>query len=45
MKRLRIAVAGAGAIGRRYAELVLAGRNCRLAAIVDPASSASEIVR
>jgi predicted dehydrogenase len=43
MKRLRIAVAGAGLIGRRHIELVLADRNCSLAAIVDPASGASEI--
>jgi predicted dehydrogenase len=43
MKRLRIAVAGAGLIGRRHIELVLADRNCGLAAIVDPASGASEI--
>ena len=43
MKSLRIAVAGAGAIGRRHVELVLADRNCSLAAIVDPASNASEI--
>jgi len=43
MKRLRIAVAGVGAIGRRHIELVLADRNCGLAAIVDPASSAGEV--
>jgi predicted dehydrogenase len=43
MKPLRIAVAGAGAIGRRHIELVLTNRNCTLAAIVDPASSAAEI--
>jgi predicted dehydrogenase len=43
MARLRIAVAGAGAIGRRHIELVLADRNCLLAAIVDPASNAAEI--
>ena len=43
MTRLRIAVAGTGAIGRRHVELVLADRNCILAAIVDPAPSAIEI--
>ena len=43
MTRLRIAVAGTGAIGRRHVELVLADRNCTLAAIVDPAPSAIEI--
>ena len=43
MARLRIAVAGAGAIGRRHIELVLADRNCSLVAIVDPTPSASEI--
>jgi predicted dehydrogenase len=37
--------AGAGVIGRRHIELVLADRDCNLAAIVDPASSASEIAR
>lgn len=43
MKRLRIAVAGAGLIGRRHVELVLADRNCSLAAIVDPVLGASKI--
>jgi predicted dehydrogenase len=43
MKQLRIAVAGAGAIGRRHIDLVLRGRGCQLAAIVDPALGASEI--
>ena len=45
MKPLRVVVAGAGVIGRRHIELVLADRDCDLAAIVDPASSASEIAR
>lgn len=43
MQRLRIAVAGAGAIGRRHIDLVLQERGCELAAIVDPATSAKEI--
>jgi predicted dehydrogenase len=43
MKRLRIAVAGAGVIGRRHVEIVVANNSCSLAAIVDPASPASEI--
>jgi predicted dehydrogenase len=41
--RLRIAVAGAGAIGRRHIDLVLRSHDCRLAAIVDPAPGAAEI--
>jgi predicted dehydrogenase len=40
---LRIAVVGAGAIGRQHIERLLKNRNCRLAAIVDPASNAAEI--
>lgn len=43
MKPLRIAVAGAGAIGRRHIELISADRGCSLAAIVDPAPRANEI--
>jgi predicted dehydrogenase len=45
MQRLRIAVAGAGTIGRRHTELVSRGRGCELAAIVDPAPSAAPIAR
>jgi predicted dehydrogenase len=40
---LRIAVVGAGAIGRQHIERVLKNRECRLTAIVDPAPNASEI--
>jgi hypothetical protein len=42
---LRIAVAGAGAIGRRHIELVRAGRDCELAAIVDPAAVGAALAR
>jgi predicted dehydrogenase len=40
---LRIAVVGAGAIGRQHIERVLKNPNCRLTAIVDPAPNAAEI--
>ena len=40
---LRIAVAGAGAIGRRHVELIGASASCELAAIADPAPAAKEI--
>jgi predicted dehydrogenase len=40
--KLRIAVAGAGQIGRRHAELIRRGARCELSAIVDPSSSARE---
>jgi predicted dehydrogenase len=43
MQQLRVAVAGAGAIGRRHIELVLRRRDCGLAAIIDPAPGAAEI--
>ncbi len=43
--QLRIAVAGAGAIGRRHIDLVLRSRGCRLMAIVDPAPGAAVIAR
>lgn len=36
MKKIRIAVAGAGLIGRRHIELIQASTECELAAIVDP---------
>ncbi|MHA6196158.1 Gfo/Idh/MocA family protein [Pseudomonas wadenswilerensis] len=36
MKKTRIAVAGAGLIGRRHIELIQASAECELAAIVDP---------
>jgi predicted dehydrogenase len=40
---LRIAVAGAGAIGRRHIELIAADPSCTLACIVDPSPSAEPI--
>ena len=43
MGSLRIAVAGAGGIGRQHIERILRSTECRLAAIVDPAPGAAEI--
>jgi predicted dehydrogenase len=43
MQQLRMAVAGAGAIGRRHIDLVLRNRDCQLVAIVDPAPGVAEI--
>lgn len=40
MKKLKIAVAGAGLIGRRHIELIQASPSCALAAIVDPSEDA-----
>lgn len=40
MSKLKIAVAGAGAIGRAHAELIARGDICDLAAIADPADEA-----
>jgi len=40
MKKLRIAVAGAGLIGRRHIELIRQSPECALAAIVDPSPAA-----
>ena len=45
MSPMRIAVAGAGLIGRRHVELIQANPHCTLAAIVDPAPAAAEIAR
>jgi len=45
MSELRIAVAGAGLMGRRHIELIQAHAACHLAAIVDPAPAAVEIGR
>jgi predicted dehydrogenase len=43
-KRLRIAVAGAGRIGRRHIELVAHhAEHCELAGIVDPAPNAADV--
>ncbi len=45
MARLRIAVAGAGLMGRRHIELVQASAACELAAVVDPATDAVQFAR
>lgn len=42
-RRLRIAVAGAGAIGRQHIERILHSPDCELAAIVDPVPGAALI--
>ena len=42
MSQLRIAVAGAGLIGRRHIELIEQSRSCRLAAITDPAAGVAD---
>jgi predicted dehydrogenase len=42
-QQLRIAVSGAGAIGRRHIGLIMRSPGCRLAAIVDPAAGAAEL--
>src|SRR6266568_7669327 len=43
MRKLEIAVAGAGLIGRRHIELILSSTECQLSAIVDPAPGAAAI--
>ncbi len=45
MKKIRIAVAGAGSIGRRHIELIRQRADCELAAIVDPAPAAEPFAR
>jgi predicted dehydrogenase len=45
MKKIRIAVAGAGLIGRRHIELIGQRGDCELMAIVDPAPSALAFAR
>jgi predicted dehydrogenase len=45
MSKLRIAVAGAGLIGRRHIEEIVASASCTLSAIVDPSPHASVIAR
>ncbi|MDQ6924556.1 MAG: Gfo/Idh/MocA family oxidoreductase [Pseudomonadota bacterium] len=45
MKKIRIAVAGAGLIGRRHIELIRQRGDCELAAIVDPAPAAEAFAR
>ena len=42
-KQLRIAVAGAGAIGRRHIELIGESPECKLSAIVDPSPATAEL--
>jgi len=43
--RLRIAIAGAGVIGRTHLTAVAASPECRLVALVDPAPAADELAR
>jgi len=45
MSKLRIAVAGAGLIGRTHIGLIQASGECALAGIVDPAPAAAEFAR
>jgi predicted dehydrogenase len=45
MSEVRIAVAGAGLIGRRHVQLIQESGSCELSAIVDPAPSAGEFAR
>lgn len=45
MDKLRIAVAGAGLIGRTHIALIERSHDARLSAIVDPAASATEVAR
>lgn len=43
MSAVRIAVAGAGLIGRRHIQLTRSSDRCALAAVVDPAPAAAEV--
>ena len=45
MTKVRIAVAGAGLIGLRHIEEIVASPNCALAAIIDPGPKAAEIAQ
>ena len=45
MARVRIAVAGAGLIGARHIEEIVASPNCTLASIVDPGPQAADLAR
>lgn len=45
MNRTRIAVAGAGSIGRAHIELARSSPTCALSAIIDPAPAVAEIAR
>ena len=40
---VRIAVAGAGLIGRRHIELIHESNSCGLSAIVDPSPAAADL--
>lgn len=42
-QRLRIAVAGAGLIGRRHIDLILKDPSCQLTAVIDPAPGTAEV--
>jgi predicted dehydrogenase len=43
--RIRIAVGGAGLIGKRHVEMIVKNRDCTLSAIVDPAPAAADYAR
>lgn len=45
MSAVRIAVAGAGLIGRRHIEIIAQSRDAKLAAIVDPSPAAADLAR
>jgi len=45
MQKVRIAVAGAGLIGARHIEEIVASPNCALASLVDPSPKAAELAR
>jgi predicted dehydrogenase len=45
MSGVRIAVAGAGLIGRHHVRLILKSGSCKLSAIVDPAPGAADFAR
>ena len=43
--KVRIAVAGAGQIGKRHVEMILKSAECSLSALVDPAPAAADFAR
>ena len=45
MSEVRIAVAGAGLIGRSHARLILESTSCELSAVVDPAPGAADFAQ
>ena len=45
MSQVRIAVAGAGLIGRRHVQIIQESRSCELSAIIDPAPGAAGFAR